>query len=42
MERQDFTHEQALQHLMCRAREAGTTPKQVRAELIAGTRAHLD
>jgi GAF domain-containing protein len=42
MERQGLNHEQALQHLMARARETGTSPKQVSAELIAGTPAHLD
>ena len=42
MERQGLTHEQALQHLMRRARESGTTPKQVSAEIIAGTPAHRD
>jgi GAF domain-containing protein len=42
MERQGLNPEQALQHLMRRARETGTSPKQVSAELIAGTPAHAD
>jgi GAF domain-containing protein len=42
MERMGLDHEQALQQLMARARETGTGPKQVSAELIAGTPAQLD
>jgi GAF domain-containing protein len=37
MERQSLNHEQALQALIRRARDRGTNPKQVSAELIAGT-----
>lgn len=36
MERQGLTYAQAMQHLLRRARDNGTTSKQISAELVAG------